>query len=304
MGQNKSKSKNPKSPRNLLNVTKANDPSSSPKDETLSNNSQRQTQKLGTDTIATNDSRQLSPKSENAKNTSPKHALKRTSSSFKVKRLQKMYEKYKEVDEDYIGPNGIERLCHDLGVEPEDIVMLVLAWHLKAQEMGYFSRDEFLGGLEKLSVDSVDKLKAKLPILREDLADPIKFKEIYRYAFNFMKEDQKSRSIDMSVAVQMLQLLLKGHKSEDGRVLVKPFPHVESFCTFLQQQTAYKVMNSDQWMSFFEFCKTVSEDLSEYDENAAWPVLIDMYVAWTKEKKESPEGAPPENNKNYKDNAD
>jgi hypothetical protein len=74
------------------------------------------------------------------------------------------------------------------------------------------------------------------------------------------------------MAIQMLQLLLGEHKCEDGRVLVKQFPHVASFCTFLQQQTTYKVINNDQWMSFFEFCKTVSEDLSGYDENAACTV--------------------------------
>jgi hypothetical protein len=75
------------------------------------------------------------------------------------------------------------------------IVMLILAWYFKAQEMGYFTREEFISGLEKLNVDSIEKLKAKLPQLREDLTDPVKFKEIYRYAFNFMKEDQKSRTV-------------------------------------------------------------------------------------------------------------
>lgn len=78
-----------------------------------------------------------------------------------------------------------------------------------------------------------------------------------------------SDEIDIPMAIQMLQLLLGEHKSEDGRVLVKRSPHVASFCTFLQQQTTYKVINNDQWMSFFEFCKTVSEDFSGYDENAA-----------------------------------
>jgi hypothetical protein len=77
------------------------------------------------------------------------------------------------------------------------IVMLILAWYFKAQEMGYFTREEFINGLEKLNVDSIEKLKAKLPQLREDLTDPFKFKEIYRYAFNFMKEDEKSRTVGM-----------------------------------------------------------------------------------------------------------
>lgn len=85
--------------------------------------------------------------------------------------------------------------------------MLVIAYHLNAQRMGYFTKDEFLKGFTKMrlvahvallcvlisaSVDSVGKLRAQFTQLREELNDYAKFKEIYRFAFNFGKEpDQK-----------------------------------------------------------------------------------------------------------------
>lgn len=46
--------------------------------------------------------------------------------------------------------------------------------------------------LTSSSVDSVSKLKSQFTVLREELNDYTKFKEIYRFAFNFGKEpDQK-----------------------------------------------------------------------------------------------------------------
>jgi hypothetical protein len=41
-------------------------------------------------------------------------------------------------------------------------------------------------------VDSISKLKAQFKSLYKELDDPVKFKEIYRFSFNFTKEpDQK-----------------------------------------------------------------------------------------------------------------
>ena len=51
-----------------------------------------------------------------------------------------MFETYKEVDEDRIGPEGIMKLCEHMAIEPTDVRLLVLAWQLRAQEQGYFSR--------------------------------------------------------------------------------------------------------------------------------------------------------------------
>jgi hypothetical protein len=67
--------------------------------------------------------------------------------------------------------------------------------------------------------------------------------------------------------------LLGGYENED--VSIKPYPHMTAFRTFLKEvrvplmRIQYKVINMDQWMSILEFSKSVKEDLSDYDENAA-----------------------------------
>lgn len=50
-------------------------------------------------------------------------------------------------DPEVIGPEGIETFCNAIAVDPEDVVMLVLAWKMDAKQMGYFTRKEWLKGL-------------------------------------------------------------------------------------------------------------------------------------------------------------
>jgi hypothetical protein len=45
------------------------------------------------------------------------------------------------------------------------------------------------------SADSLDKMKQSVPRLRADLEDPLKFKDIYQFCFNFARQEgQKSLS--------------------------------------------------------------------------------------------------------------
>ena len=56
--------------------------------------------------------------------------------------------------EDAVGPEGMEKFCEDIGVEPENVVMLVLAWKLDAQNMGYFTLQEWLKGMTSLQLSA------------------------------------------------------------------------------------------------------------------------------------------------------
>lgn len=51
----------------------------------------------------------------------------RSNDGFSSKRCISWFKEYKSIDDeapDVIGPEGIERLCRDLDVEPENVVML------------------------------------------------------------------------------------------------------------------------------------------------------------------------------------
>jgi DCN1-like protein 4/5 len=44
----------------------------------------------------------------------------------------------------------MEKFCEDIGVEPENVAMLVLAWKMNARQMGFFTQQEWLRGLMDL----------------------------------------------------------------------------------------------------------------------------------------------------------
>lgn len=85
----------------------------------------------------------------------------------------------------------MEKFCEDIGVEPENVVMLVLAYKMGATQMGFFSQYEWLKGLTELECDSAVKMQSKLDYLKSILNDPNIFKSIYRYSYDFAKVSAK-----------------------------------------------------------------------------------------------------------------
>jgi len=190
------------------------------------------------------------------------------SGSFSQKRCVNLFNEYVDPnDSEVIGPEGIETFCNALAVDPEDVVMLVIAWKMDAKQMGYFTKKEWLKGLSELQCDSIVKLRSKIDSLRSQLFDPLTFKNVYRFAFDFSK-DKDQRSMDIETARAMLNLLLG-----------KQWPMFPYFDQFIEQ-SKYKVINKDQWCNVLEFSRSVSPDLSNYDEDGAWPVLLDEFVDW------------------------
>lgn len=171
-------------------------------------------------------------------------------------------------DTDSLGPEGMEKFCEDIGVEPENLVMLVLAWMLDAKQMGFFTQTEWMNGMTKLQVDGTEKIRGKLETLRALLDEPATFKKIYRYAYDFARVNKDQRSMDLDTAQAMLTLLL-------GR----QWPLFSQFHQFLEK-TKYKVINKDQWCNILEFSRAIRPDLSNYDEDGAWPVMLDEFVEW------------------------
>nr|XP_039262501.1 DCN1-like protein 5 [Styela clava] len=190
-------------------------------------------------------------------------------SSFSTKKCLKWFQEYSEMN-DVIDPEGMEKFCEDISVEPENVVMLVLAHQLAAKQMGYFTQGEWEKGMGNLQCDTAEKLKSKLDYLRSLLNDPSEFKNIYRYAFDFAREPDQ-RCIDIEVAKGMLQLLLGSKWSMFSK-----------FYDFLEK-SRYKSLNRDQWNNVLEFSRAIKPDFSNYDVDGAWPVLIDEFVEWYKE---------------------
>ncbi|WVZ81839.1 hypothetical protein U9M48_029171 [Paspalum notatum var. saurae] len=188
-----------------------------------------------------------------------------------TRHLEDIFNRYKEPDSDMIMVEGVSQLCNDLQVDPQDIVMLVISWHMKAATMCEFTRQEFIGGLQSIGVDSIEKFRGKLPSLRAELKDDNKFREIYNFAFTWARE-KGQKSLSLETAIGMWQLLFAERN----------WPLLDHWCQFLQVRHN-KAISRDTWAQLLEFVKTIDPQLSNYDDEGAWPYLIDEFVEYLTE---------------------
>ncbi|TYI25511.1 hypothetical protein ES332_A05G055200v1 [Gossypium tomentosum] len=200
------------------------------------------------------------------------------SSKAKIKGLEKidrLFNTYANSSLGMIDPEGIEALCSDLGVDYTDVRILMLAWKLKAEKQGYFTQDEWQTGLKALGVDSLSKLKKALSDLEKEVEKPSNYEDFYTYAFRYCLTEEKQKSVDIESICELLNLVLG----------VQFRPQIDSLIEYLKVQNDYKVINSDQWINFLRFCKEISfPDLENYDATQAWPLILDNYVEWMREK--------------------
>jgi len=58
-----------------------------------------------------------------------------------------------------INPDGLTKFLSDLGLEPVDPLTLMISWKFGAKKSGYYTREEFLNGMEKLNCSTTKDLK-------------------------------------------------------------------------------------------------------------------------------------------------
>eukprot|EP00928_Gymnodinium_smaydae_P056216 TRINITY_DN39632_c0_g1_i1.p1 TRINITY_DN39632_c0_g1~~TRINITY_DN39632_c0_g1_i1.p1 ORF type:complete len:290 (-),score=46.57 TRINITY_DN39632_c0_g1_i1:192-947(-) len=190
------------------------------------------------------------------------------------KKLEAFFKKYKAPEDDFINSDGIQAFCDDLGVSALDPVTLVIAYHCKADQMGIFTRQEFSRGMQALGCDELIKLRSKLPELQAALKDKTACKEIYSFTFQFAL-DQGQRCLPAEMCIEFWKLLLVGH-----------FALLEQWIVFVETRVK-NAISKDTWMMLYDLATAVKPDLSDYDENGAWPVLLDEFVEYVKSSQKS-----------------
>jgi len=193
---------------------------------------------------------------------------------------EELFNRFKDSeDSDSIGPDGMEKLCEAIDVDPADVLMLVFAWCLGASQMGYFSREEWLSAVAKLGdVTSEAELKERAEeIHKSSLREPEALRELHQFAHKFCREERK-KNIDVGSARIMLKLLLEPLYEE----------HVESLSRFLEQhaEVGKRGVSMDEWTMLLQFCREISPDCDNFQDDGAWPLLLDDYVEWRREETE------------------
>ncbi|XP_056846474.1 uncharacterized protein LOC108816635 isoform X1 [Raphanus sativus] len=233
-------------------------------------------------------------------------ASSKKTSSKEMDGTDQLFAMYANTSSGVIDPEGIEKLCASLKVPHTDIRILMLAWRMKAERQGYFTKAEWRIGLKALKVDTITKLKKALPELEKEVRKPLNFVDFYAYAFKYCLTEEKQKFLDIETICQLLDMVLGStfraqvdYFVDYLKVWAPPFCLQTSSLSFLQSvyqmqnvcshyeqiQKDYKSIHMDQWMGFYRFCNEISfPDMTNYNLELAWPSILDDFFEWLREK--------------------
>jgi len=182
------------------------------------------------------------------------------------------------LEDDCISIGGLERLCADLGLEPDDFLVLLFAWQCGAVAMCRLTRSEFISGCKALKATTVDALLARLKDLAVDVRqDRNRFRDLYRWAYGFALDASiLQRSLPLDFAVAMWKLVFDGAE-EVPKILPR-------WLEFLEKRDDMHSISRDTWEMFLVFVTKIGDDLDSYDEAEAWPSLLDDFVEYENDR--------------------
>lgn len=193
-------------------------------------------------------------------------------------KLNSLFDLYKDSeDENLILMDGVEKLCSDLNFRPDDFKILIFAWKLNVEQMYQFTRQEFINGCKLLDAENISQIHNRLFELSLQLKnDPQQFRSLYKFTFKFgldRANGQRILPVDMAVCLWRLVFTLN-----------KP-PILERWLLFLQNdKTHVRGIPRDTWNMFLNFCETIGNNLSAYNDAEAWPSIFDDFVEYENDR--------------------
>ncbi|GMG20327.1 unnamed protein product [Ambrosiozyma monospora] len=204
-----------------------------------------------------------------------------TGSAIISPQLRSVFNTYKDPNLDgignpFIGIDGTLKYLEDLGLEPEDVVVLALAEFLESPGEGVFKQDQFLTNWSNVRCNTIaDQRDYVNRVLKSKLNnDKEYYKKVYQYTYKFVLErDQKNLPLDTAIAYWNLILPTELQQQ------------LNKFIEYLKE-TEVEAIKKDEWNMLYPFLQDYAEDptLENYDIEQSWPVLMDEFFDWLEEK--------------------
>ncbi|KAL2357596.1 Cullin binding-domain-containing protein [Cryomyces antarcticus] len=225
----------------------------------------------------------------NGQNTA--HATTRDSS------LNQIFDKYQDAPKESpnkIGPTGTMKFFGDIGVDLEGISMLIASEIVQSPSMGEMEREGFVKGWTALGADTTAKMKAATAARQKEIASPTPtgqdaFKRVYRHTFAVGREPGQ-KAVSLSSATEFWRVLF-GPSGTPWASATTPW--LDWWIDFLEQHHR-KSVNKDLWNQTLNFALKclADESVDWWDEESAWPGVVDEFVEFVKsEKRGATDGA-------------
>lgn len=106
--------------------------------------------------------------------------------------------------------------------------------------------------------------------LKNFLVEASEYRKFFMFAFDY-NIPPGTKGLPIDTAVQLFPLILEDR-----------FNHLSLWVEFLEGRK--HVISRDTHAMLLEFALTISADLNNFDENGAWPVLLDEFVEFARPK--------------------
>lgn len=199
--------------------------------------------------------------------------------------LGRLFDKYdrKSNDQDTTTIDGTMAYFTALGVDPTSVDTLIVSEIVKSPSLGEITRDGFTTGWSEHGCDTLDRQKRYITSRRSVLSsDPFARKNLYTNTFKLGLTETNQRTIQKVSAMGFWEVLL-APPMMTWKTASRDW--LKEWLEFVAQSNT-KGVNRDVWEQTLKFAHETlrDESLSWWDENSAWPALIDEFVEWIKEK--------------------
>ena len=148
-------------------------------------------------------------------------------------------------------------------------------------------------GSPGLTCDTLPKQQQYITTIRKRLAtDTSYFKEVYRSTFRLAKPENQ-KSVPMESALDFWRLFFGGREKGGIKWDSAKMPWLEWWLEFYETKNKRPV-NKDLWNMMMELVSKTQEpggeDLEWWSEDGAWPMAVDEFVEFVKERRGSADG--------------